>query len=350
MKIAIVGGGFYGCYLAKNLSKNNEIHLFEKNSKLITESGKNNQYRLHLGFHYPRSTKTIQQTKEGYTRFKKEFKNFIYFPKNNYYLIHKKSLVSFDKYCKIFQKKKIVFKKVNLKNIPYLKSIHDYSGAIQTNEGVIMIDKLIKSLRKEVKSNARVKVNTKIDKIDSANGKLYFKNNNFKNFDYIINTTYLNPNLGLTKKKFLKKYEATAMLLPNIKIPNIPAITIMDGGFISMYPRNNNTFSISSVKYTPVIKFKNLKKIDEIKKLTSTKKLQNKIKMNIQKHFNKFLNFKFDLKKTKIEFAFKIKFRNDNNDLRTTNIIKENKLISVFCGKLDTVPLILDEINRKLNL
>ena len=49
--MAIVGGGFYGCYLAKNLSKNNEIYLYEKNSKLITESGKNNQYRLQIRFH-----------------------------------------------------------------------------------------------------------------------------------------------------------------------------------------------------------------------------------------------------------------------------------------------------------
>ena len=35
MDIAIIGGGFYGCYLAKHLSKNNKVYLYEKNSKLI---------------------------------------------------------------------------------------------------------------------------------------------------------------------------------------------------------------------------------------------------------------------------------------------------------------------------
>ena len=69
MDIAIIGGGFYGCYLAKHLSKNNKVFLYEKNSKLIQESGRNNQYRLHLGFHYPRSLKTIEQTIEGYNYF-----------------------------------------------------------------------------------------------------------------------------------------------------------------------------------------------------------------------------------------------------------------------------------------
>ena len=29
----------------------------------------------------------------------------------------------------------------------------------------------------------------------------------------------------------------------------------MDGDFVSLYPRNKNTFSVSSVLYTPVRKF-----------------------------------------------------------------------------------------------
>ena len=102
IKIAIVGGGFYGCYLAKKISekfeKKIEIQIFEKNKILINEAGKNNQYRLHLGFHYPRSTDTIKQTLKGSQVFKKEFKNFIKYPKKNIYLVHKKSLISFKSY------------------------------------------------------------------------------------------------------------------------------------------------------------------------------------------------------------------------------------------------------------
>ena len=348
MDIAIIGGGFYGCYLAKHLSKNNNVYLYEKNSKLIQESGRNNQYRLHLGFHYPRSLETINQTLEGYNYFKKEFKKFIYFPKKNYYLIHKKSLISFSKYCQIFKKKKIFFKKVNLKQIPHLNSLDQYSGAIETGEGVILIDKLIKDLTKTIKQKVNIFLKTEIKKIEAQNGLVYFKKNNYKKFDYIINTTYLNPNLGLTKRKFDSKYEGTAMLIPKTKISDLPGITIMDGNFVSLYPRSKDRFSISSVKFTPVYKFNSYKNIEKIKNLLKNKKNQDKIKKNIFNHFSRFFNLKFDLRKSKLETSFKIKLKKDSNSLRTTNLIIEKKLISVFCGKLDTVPLILNKLRKKL--
>ncbi len=350
MNIAIIGGGFYGCYLAKHLSKYCNVYLYEKNSRLIEESGRNNQYRLHLGFHYPRSLKTIEQTIQGYQSFKKEFKKFIYFPKENYYLIHRDSLISFKKYCEIFKKKKLFFKKINLEKIPYLKSRNEYSGAIRTNEGVILLNNLIKHLLKTIKKKVKINLNTEIKNIDATNGVLFFGKNKSEKFDYIINTTYLNPNLGLKNKKFICKYEGTAMLIPHKKIPNIPGITIMDGNFISLYPRNRSEFSISSVMYTPVYKFNNFNHIKKIKKLFKKKTIQNKIKKNILKDFTRYFNLDISLKKSKLETSFKIKLKNDSSGLRTTNLIIEKKLISVFCGKLDTVPLILKKLNKKLTI
>ena len=66
--ICILGGGFYGCYIAKKIKenfKNVRIEIFEKNDEIISEAGQNNQYRLHLGFHYPRSIQTINKLKKG---------------------------------------------------------------------------------------------------------------------------------------------------------------------------------------------------------------------------------------------------------------------------------------------
>ena len=64
MKIAIIGAGFYGTYIAYKFSKNNkhQVDIFEKNKQICSEVVKNNQYRLHTGFHYPRSLETIAQT------------------------------------------------------------------------------------------------------------------------------------------------------------------------------------------------------------------------------------------------------------------------------------------------
>ena len=98
--ICIIGGGFYGSYIANKIKedfKNFKVVIYEKNSDLITQAGKNNQYRLHLGFHYPRSQETINQTQEGSKIFTKEFKRFIFKIKKNIYLIHKKSILNFKK-------------------------------------------------------------------------------------------------------------------------------------------------------------------------------------------------------------------------------------------------------------
>ena len=79
--ICIIGAGFYGCFIAKKISenfKNVEIEVFEKNNSLITEAGKNNQYRLHLGFHYPRSVQTIKQTQEGSKFYLKTKKKYLF--------------------------------------------------------------------------------------------------------------------------------------------------------------------------------------------------------------------------------------------------------------------------------
>jgi L-2-hydroxyglutarate oxidase LhgO len=159
--ICIIGGGFYGCYIAKRIKenfKNINIEIYEKNTDLITEAGKNNQYRLHLGFHYPRSLETIKQTQEGSKIFINEFKNFVSKPKKNIYLIHKKSLIDLVSYKNIFKKLKIHFEELNLKNINFLKNPEIYQGAINTKEQVILLDKLIPSLKKIVKTNCNIKM------------------------------------------------------------------------------------------------------------------------------------------------------------------------------------------------
>tara|TARA_Y100000768_G_C23970553_1_gene680288 strand:- start:542 stop:1579 length:1038 start_codon:yes stop_codon:yes gene_type:complete len=341
MKIAIVGAGFYGCYFAKHLSKKHKVYVFEKNSRLIMEAGYNNQYRLHQGFHYPRSQKTIQQTKEGYIKFIKEFKKYIYFPKHNYYCIHKNSKIGFLNYLKVLKKNKLNFEIVNKDKIPFLRK-ELIEGAINTREGVILIDKLTKQLIKDVKKKCLVKINSKVTKINNKKGIIQTQKKNFY-FDKIINTTYTDPNLGLENNKFNLKYELASLIIPRLKIKNVPGITIMDGNFVSLYPRNKYNFSLSSVKYTPVKKLKSLKHKDLY--LSQIFKNKNLIKKNILNNVSKFIDLKkINYKYSKIEIAPKTKIKNDKGDIRTTELIAENKVISILCGKLDAVPLIYKKI------
>ena len=346
--ICIIGGGFYGCYIAKKIKenfKNINIEIYEKNRDLITGAGKNNQYRLHLGFHYPRSFETIKQTQEGSKIFINEFKNFISKPKKNIYLIHKKSLINFVSYKNIFKKLKIHFEELNLKNINFLKDPEIYQGAINTKEQVILLDKLIPSLKKIVKTNCNINYKNEIKKINSKTGEIFDQKNKIKKFDYIINTTYTNPNLGL-KKKYKIKYEIAGMVKIKNTLKNT-AVTIMDGPFISLYPRNNNEASISSVKFTPIKKFR---KLSNLKKYI---KSANKNKKNIEKkiinHSKIFFNDKIKIINKGLILAPKVKILNDKLSERLSLVKQYHKTLSILCGKLDAAPLAYKKIENIIN-
>ena len=58
-RIAVVGGGIFGTTAALYAARaGHTVHLFEKRPSLLREASGINQYRLHRGYHYPRSTDT----------------------------------------------------------------------------------------------------------------------------------------------------------------------------------------------------------------------------------------------------------------------------------------------------
>lgn len=343
--VCIIGGGFYGCYIAKKITenfKNINVELYEKNSNLITEAGKNNQYRLHLGFHYPRSIDTIRQTQEGSKIFIKEFNKFISKPKKNIYLIHKKSLVSFKRYKKIFRKLNVNFKEINVKNLIFLKNVNVYEGGIDTKEQVILLDRLVPYLRKIVKKNCIVKFKNEIKKINSKTGEVFKIGDKPKKFDYIINTTYTNPNLGL-KDKYKIKYEIAGMVKIKNNLKNT-AVTIMDGPYVSLYPRNSTESSLSSVKFTPIKKFKMLR--DLKKNLKNAYDNKKKIEKKIINHSKKYFNDQIKITNKGLIIATKVKIYNDKYSERVSLVKQNHKMIGILCGKLDAAPLAYKRIEK----
>ena len=60
-KIAIVGAGFFGLSIAFFLNRKFDITVFEKKTDILTGASRANQLRFHLGYHYPRSIKTLKE-------------------------------------------------------------------------------------------------------------------------------------------------------------------------------------------------------------------------------------------------------------------------------------------------
>ena len=70
-KICIVGAGLFGTTLALVLSRNKniKIDIYEKNSDIMDETSLKNQQRFHLGYHYPRTKKTVYEIKKSSIEF-----------------------------------------------------------------------------------------------------------------------------------------------------------------------------------------------------------------------------------------------------------------------------------------
>ena len=71
----VIGGGFYGLYLAEYLAgRGGRVILCERDAELMRAASYANQARVHNGYHYPRSVLTALRSRVNYPRFITEFR------------------------------------------------------------------------------------------------------------------------------------------------------------------------------------------------------------------------------------------------------------------------------------
>jgi len=86
-KIAVAGAGIYGATVAIRLAEQgHHVHLFDPLG-ILRAASVINQYRVHRGYHYPRSPETIRETQEARIEFMQEFSAAIVRNSRHYYAI-----------------------------------------------------------------------------------------------------------------------------------------------------------------------------------------------------------------------------------------------------------------------
>ena len=116
-RIAVIGGGIFGCTAAWMLGEDgHNVDLFEKNNDIITQASYINQYRLHKGYHYPRSKDTALSSIVGESSFLQKYGDSIINGKvEHYYCIAKKdSLVTPNEYLNFLKDVNLNYKKKDL--------------------------------------------------------------------------------------------------------------------------------------------------------------------------------------------------------------------------------------------
>ena len=93
MKIAVIGGGIFGITTAFTLGKEHDVELFEKKNDLLKAASGSNQYRVHRGYHYPRSMGTVLEIIKSENSFQEIFSEAIVNHYEHYYCIAKKTVL-----------------------------------------------------------------------------------------------------------------------------------------------------------------------------------------------------------------------------------------------------------------
>ena len=77
-KILVVGGGIFGIVSAVDFAKKGyEVTLHEELDGVMKCASSINQYRLHKGYHYPRSKVTALECLNSVNKFNTRFKNSV---------------------------------------------------------------------------------------------------------------------------------------------------------------------------------------------------------------------------------------------------------------------------------
>lgn len=320
MKIAIIGGGWIGCHLAKNLMHDHEVVLYEKQPELFTQTSFNNQNRLHYGYHYSRNSKTRELCRVTFHRFLNEYGSFTKQISRNYYSISNKSLIDYGTFLEIFR------------NDPIEEVVNPFNNL----EGTVnTIERFIDFTNLKYYFNSELKHITVIEEINDLNS---LKNQ----FDWVINCT--NNHLLHDDSSF---FELTLTLLyRKIAATVFDSITIVDGDFFSIYPYDNERYTVTDVQHTPICKFDSISDLyefqitDELVHI-KTDLIQNKI----LSYFPDFLNhFKYNSYFTSV----KSKLYSDFSGNRNPKIIVNDNIIACYTGKIQGIYLIQDQILNQI--
>ncbi len=227
-KVAIAGAGIYGAATAIRLAEQgHDVHLFDPIGILNAASGIN-QFRIHSGYHYPRSPETIRETMEARGEFLQTYAPAIVRNSTHYYAIpHEGSQTPPALFEQVMGEHKISLKpcRPSWMNFGFIDKCYEVEEQIYDPE--ILRDLLT-------------------DQIKALNIKFVpsrFEQSMRIGYDYVVWATYgLGPSRGLFKSV---KYQVAEKIL--IRLPKQlqgVSLVIVDGPFTAFDPYGSSERSM----------------------------------------------------------------------------------------------------------
>ncbi len=289
--IAIIGAGWYGCHLATVLmGRGHKVTVFEQGSDIFQGASGKTQFRLHKGFHYPRSYKTRTQIVDSYETFLARYPTLVTDIPQNIYGVATSSPIDFGTYVQVMSMSGADFKKVSN---PGAFGLTGLEGLVVCDEKALFVDAPVTYFKERLKDVLRL--STTVMEVSST---LYSEGNLVRYrdtvgrdaignvegefFDWCINCTYCQFH-GSPIKELDLFYEPCLTLILRKKHGDVPsfALTVMDGEYISLYPyirdaaekKDFQLFTLTHVKHTPLGQFRSFGEAEKYRKVVDRDEL-----------------------------------------------------------------------------
>ena len=228
MKIAVIGAGVFGCVAAIKLYREgHDVDLYDLKPDILQCASGINQYRLHRGYHYPRSVDTATQSIRGIESFVSEYGDCL-LPEsiNHYYAISERdSFVTALQYQQFLDRVGLPYTRVDM---PEIKNC---SAVYRVEEDSIDIQLLRQIIAKQL-ANVRL-IRGKCENTDQ--------------YEKIVNATYANINEILPETERIT-FQFELCEKPIFKMPDWfsdKSIVIMDGPFGCVDPYISSGFHLA---------------------------------------------------------------------------------------------------------
>jgi hypothetical protein len=227
-KIAVAGAGIYGATTAIRLAQEgHQVHLFDPLGVLRAASAIN-QYRVHAGYHYPRSAETISEITEARAEFTTAFAPAIVRNSRHYYAIPKEnSLTPPDLFESIMSKHGLPLRPCR----PGWMNFDFIDKCYEVEENIYDPDALRGLIEARLKAQ-----NIRLQQCEFAPAMR-------PDYDFVVWATYgLGPSRGFFKAAKYQVAEKMLIELP-VELRRI-ALVVVDGPFTAFDPYGSSSRSL----------------------------------------------------------------------------------------------------------
>jgi hypothetical protein len=233
MKIAVVGGGIFGVTAAVIAARDgHQVDLYEAEEDLLQAASGINQYRLHRGYHYPRSGDTARSALLAEDSFLEEYREAVRKDADHLYALAREgSKVTGDEFLAFCNLHGLPYEKVS---VPHLVTPEEVEFVVKVEEGRFDPHELRRLAWQKLKEEGvRVHVGTRATK------------ETVETYDRVIVALYAATNTFMSELgEPVEEHQYEVCEKPIVALPKEAAraaIVVIDGPFMCVDPYGATT-------------------------------------------------------------------------------------------------------------